>query len=514
MPKDEYMQVYGKSREVMVEETRSDLRDALKKKDKILARKMYEKLKKAYIGDDIFWANEVGTNIFLIVVMAIMTLILLFTIAMSEIGVYSFNNDSLVTILMVLIVAMLAGMAICIYYRGEKHWIKYVLMLAICITIADLSAYLTYRVTIALTIPVILSTKYLSHKFTRFIAIVSGFCMIVATFLSIFVAVSVDLNFAMLKYDVSILYDNSIKYILDDTMIADSDYRRVLVVNSLLPNLLQFGLISYICCAIAKWGHNAVVDQADISQTFAKVDAELKLAGDIQNQILPNVFPPFPDRKEIDLYASMKAAKMVGGDFYDFFLIDESHLALVIADVSDKGVPAALFMMTGKAFIKNQVMLGKSPAEVLEIVNNQLCENNEAGLFISAWLGIVDLKTGEVVAANAGHEFPAVKSGGEYKLVSNKNNIVLAAIEDAKYANYTINLSAGDSIYLYTDGVTEAANSEEARFGKERMLESLNNSKAETQEALLNNIQKDLASFVGDAHQHDDITMVGFKYLG
>lgn len=323
--------------------------------------------------------------------------------------------------------------------------------------------------------------------------------MLLATVFFAIYGVSVDQNFVVMG---------------SDSAVVTNEYIRNLLLRGFLPNILQFLLIAYICCVLAKWGHKTLIDQAEAAKKFARVDTELGIAKEIQTTILPCIFPPFPDRSEFDIYATMAAAKEVGGDFYDFFLVDDDHLAIVVADVSDKGIPAALFMMIGKALIKSQTMLKKGPGEVLEIVNNQLCENNEVGLFISAWLGILDIKTGKIIASNAGHEYPAVKTGNEYKFIKHKPGFVLAGVEGTKYEEYEIQLNPGDGIFLYTDGVTEATNEDKNMFGKDALLASLNGRVTESQAALLQDVRADIDAFVGKASQHDDITMVGLNYIG
>lgn len=240
-----------------------------------------------------------------------------------------------------------------------------------------------------------------------------------------------------------------------------------------------------------------------------RIGAELNVAAQIQSNMLPSIFPAFPDRKEIDIYASMAPAKEVGGDFYDFFLVDEDHLALVIADVSGKGIPAALFMVIAKTLLKNRAQMGASPREVLESVNNQLCENNEAEMFVTVWLGIYELSTGKLTAANAGHEYPAVKRDGEgYSLLKDRHGFVLAGMEDMRYQEYELRLEPGDAVFVYTDGVAEAIDEEETLFGTERMLQALNGCQDGTAQETVEHVGRRIGEFVGAAPQFDDITML------
>lgn len=248
-----------------------------------------------------------------------------------------------------------------------------------------------------------------------------------------------------------------------------------------------------------------------------KLNGELGVAANIQHSMLPALFPEFVDRTEFEIYATMDAAKEVGGDFYDFFFIDETHLAMVMADVSGKGIPAALFMVIAKTLLKtqSQELREYSPKEVLEKVNNQLCENNEAKMFVTVWFGILDIKTGKVISANAGHEYPAIyRKNGEFKLLKGKNGFVLAGMENMKYREVEFALEEGDKLYLYTDGVPEATNAKEEMYGIERMMTVLCRLKEETPEKILEGVKVDVDRFVGEAAQFDDMTMLALHYKG
>ena len=243
-----------------------------------------------------------------------------------------------------------------------------------------------------------------------------------------------------------------------------------------------------------------------------RIGAELDVAAKIQADMLPCIFPAFPERKEFDIFASMTPAKEVGGDFYDFFLVDNNHLAIVMADVSGKGVPAALFMMISKTLIKSAAQTGMSPKYILEKVNNQLCENNEAGMFVTVWIGLLEISTGKMICANAGHEYPAVRrKNGQFELLKDRHGFVLAGMEDMKYTEYEITLEPGDMIFVYTDGVAEATNAENELFGTERMLEGLNSATYEDCKDLLQAVHKEIDGFVGDSPQFDDITMLSLR---
>jgi sigma-B regulation protein RsbU (phosphoserine phosphatase) len=244
-----------------------------------------------------------------------------------------------------------------------------------------------------------------------------------------------------------------------------------------------------------------------------RIGAELMIATEIQESLLPTTFPAFPDRTEFDLYAMMHPAKEVGGDFYDFYYTDKDRLALVIADVSGKGVPAALFMIVAKILLKNHLQTGESPDEALKNVNNQLCENNDAGMFVTAFVAVFSIKTGEVEYANAGHNPPLVMREGEpVAMLRVKPGFVLGGMSDISYEKGAIQLNAGDILYLYTDGVTEAENAKNELFGEERMLAVANLAGDGPARALVERMSDAVEEFAGGAPQFDDITMLALKY--
>ena len=246
-----------------------------------------------------------------------------------------------------------------------------------------------------------------------------------------------------------------------------------------------------------------------------RIGTELALATRIQADMLPGIFPAFPDRKEFDIYASMDPAKEVGGDFYDFFLIDQDHLCMVIADVSGKGIPAALFMMASKIILANNAMLGKSPARILSDTNAAICSNNREEMFVTTWLGILEISTGKLTAANAGHEYPALqRPDGSFELFRDKHGLVIGAFDGVRYKEYEMHLEPGSRLFLYTDGVTEAMNTEGDLFGTDRMLDALNRQGRAHPEQILRQVTEEINSYIGGAEQFDDLTMLCLEYKG
>ena len=248
---------------------------------------------------------------------------------------------------------------------------------------------------------------------------------------------------------------------------------------------------------------------AEKQKKLMTTEKELSLAAKIQSVLLPNIFPAYPERDEFDLYASMTPAKEVGGDFYDFFLIDDDHLGMIMADVSGKGIPASLFMMASKILLENIALTGEEPAEVLRKANEQICKENNADMFVTVWYGVLEISTGKVKAANAGHEYPAIKkAGGKFELYKDKHGFVIGGMEGIRFRQYEFKMEKGSSLFLYTDGVPEATNSENELFGTDRMLEALNIEADASPEKILSNVHREVDKYVGDAVQFDDLTML------
>lgn len=244
-----------------------------------------------------------------------------------------------------------------------------------------------------------------------------------------------------------------------------------------------------------------------------RIATELTLATDIQAHMLPSIFPPFPEHDEFDIYATMEPAKEVGGDFYDFFMLDDKTIAVVVADVSGKGVPAALFMVITKTLIKNHMQSGMTPAEVFTKVNQMLCEGNEAGLFVTAWIGVLDLETGKLTYVNAGHNPPLLKLGdGGFEYLRSHHGFVLAGMEGLRYKQSELIMKPGDRLFLYTDGVTETTNTQKELYGEQRLEDFLNKHADSNTENILHELRRDIDIFEGDAQQFDDITMLILDY--
>ncbi len=329
------------------------------------------------------------------------------------------------------------------------------------------------------------------------------------------------------------MYQNTAAYLIEEIFLAaTSVLTTVLVLASHNPvsqkaaalmfiflPLIEYGIIGGSFGEASQYGivlMSLIIMYCVISnyksRKLAATETELNMATEIQVGSLPTTFP---DRPEFELYASMDPAKEVGGDFYDFFMIDDDHLAIVIADVSGKGVPAALFMMSSKIYINDHANIGGSPAEILGRVNKLVCANNNAHMFVTVWLGILEISTGKFTSASAGHEYPMINTSGKYEILKDKHGLAIGAFDISKYKNTEIQLKKGDSIFVYTDGVAEATDANNEMFGTDRTVDALNAiPKGASQKDVLAGVRAAVDAFVKDAPQFDDLTMVGLKYNG
>lgn len=403
---------------------------------------------------------------------------------------------------------MNAGMPVCILsfllptmLRSRMPQIgggfKYLIMGCCILGITVLSIAIPKHTVLAWIAPVLLSCHYYSRTLTVSALIASVVWLYVAGIASLFVGEGDP---------------NLIKAFHAEEAVITPEIFREAVLFFLLPRSAILIGMAFVCITVAKRTRSLLEKQAADSSARQRIETELNVATRIQADMLPRIFPAFPERREFDIYASMAPAKEVGGDFYDFFLVDNDHLAMVIADVSGKGVPAALFMVITKTLLKNAVQTGASPKEALEKVNNQLCENNESEMFVTVWLGIYEISTGKLTAANAGHEYPAIRrSGGQFELWKDRHGFVLAGIENARYQEYELEIGVGDTLFVYTDGVAEATDASNTLYGTGRMMAALNQNCELDPEKLLHQVKTDIDRFVGSAPQFDDITMLAFQ---
>ena len=485
-----------------------------------MVRKAKEKIVKKYEEEyqnitETLYENEVNANLFVSHILIISAFIALIFIVLDLFGVFRGSGIKMTAVMAETAVSALVAAGVSEYFKGRKKWIKYFLMFTYVAIYSRTEMVLGHNVYLLALFPIIVSVRYYSQNLTIGVSIFTLIGSFLASYLGTYRGMGVyDLNFASLYTGSALQIESGIK---DAIRIADAlDIHatwRNLMLGNFLPRYVLISMASILCGKIAYKGREMIFSQQAETKKSERISTELGLASSIQANMLPNIFPAFPDRKDFDIYATMTPAKEVGGDFYDFFMIDNDHLAIVIADVSGKGIPAAMFMVIAKTLIKDHTQLGLSPAEVFTKVNDLLCEGNEAGLFVTAWMGIMDLQEKKLTYVNAGHNPPILMKNGILSFLHCKPGFVLAGFEGYKYKQAELELHEGDKIFLYTDGVTEASNASKELYGEERLMKVLETIDRNAGCAnALHKVRADIDKFVGDAEQFDDLTMLAFDF--
>ena len=393
---------------------------------------------------------------------------------------------------------------------AERKFQKYLIMLCFILGIGCMAGILTLQMILAWACPLVLSCHCYSPRFTRYTLVAVILCMLCSFYIGLFYGVwdanmmrsSEVINGAALRAE----------YIREQAAAGDNIILRTFNFYY-MPRVVILVVAYLISATLSKRTHGLLKRQDKVNREKERISTELSVATQIQADMLPSIFPAFPERSEFDIYATMNPAKEVGGDFYDFFMVDQRHLAIVMADVSGKGVPAALFMVIGKTLIKDHTKPDRDLGEVFTEVNKLLCESNSENLFITAFEGVLDLVTGEFRYVNAGHEIPYIcKKGGVYEPHKIPAAFVLAGMEEMHYTSGTMQLEPGDKVFQYTDGVTEATNKDNELYGMKRLTGILGENSAKSPAELLFAVKEDLNHFVGEAPQFDDITMLCVEY--
>lgn len=472
----------------------------------------YKKLEKMFT-DDVFRNNEISANIFVGVCLLVLVGVLLISFLLTYVGVFEVPLRLMSMLLYVNIPIILLALAISYRLKWQKHWIKYMLCIVSLFTALGMHSIISIFVPIMLCIPVVLSARYYSRRFTNTVYSLTVAGMVVSEFVYARIGM-LDMNLVdTVPGTILTIGEGGLREAMTAFGYDSGAYVLNLFRGSFMPHWLLLSIVAFICQELARRAGEMVISQAEISKKTESVKAELDMATNIQVAVLPKIFPAFPARPDLDIRASMDPAKEVGGDFYDYYLLDDDHLMLVMADVSGKGVPAALFMMISKILIKTHAYIDRSPAKIAKAVNQQLCEGNDAEMFVTAWIGVLEMSTGIITAVDAGHEYPAVRrANGDYELIRGKKSFILAGMEVANYREYSFEFKRGDRLFLYTDGVPEATNSENKLFGIERMMKVLNSNKESSPEELLKTVRAEVDAFVGGAPQFDDLTMLALHF--
>ena len=474
---------------------------------------MQEAVKNALASGDSFLANEITANVMVGTTMLIIFAVMLLCLVLNEVGVFTANKA---VMRMAVLLAAVVEVPITILnskYVGTKSWLKIPLMMDLIIVCGILAAALGHNVTLVMAFPIVVSTRYFDEKYTGRVALITAAVFALGCIANGFFGI---MNLNMVKFpngaELSILANGSLRDAIMGSELDRFAYIKSLFLNDFIPRCLVFLSLSVSCRYVASRGKTMIEMQAENAKKTTRIETELDLATKIQTSMLPCILPAFPEHENIKLKAVYHPAKEVGGDFYDYFVIDKTHVGVVIADVSGKGVGAALFMTISKTVLKNQLQLGISPAEAIMNANRQLCENNDAGLFVTCWAGVYDTESGILTFVNAGHNPPVIlKKGEKPHFISQRSGFVLAGLDGFKYKQEELSLSVGDEMFFYTDGVTEATDINNQLYGNDRLLDCLEDCSDESVENQLTFLKDDIDKFVGEADQFDDITIMAMR---
>ena len=458
-------------------------------------------------------ANEITANVMVGTTMMIIFTVMLVCLVLNELGVFTADKATMRWAVLLAAIVEVPITVLNTIYVGVKPWLKVPLMVDLIIVCAILSATLGHNVTLVMVFPVVISTRYFDEKYTLNVAIATALVFAASSIVNGFFGI---LNLNMVKFlSDTVLHAGAGENLHEAIIAAGVDrsvYVKSLLVNDFLPRCLIFLSLSVSCRYVASRGKRMIEVQSENVKKTARIETELDLATRIQTSMLPCLFPAFPEHEDIELRAVYYPAKEVGGDFYDYFNIDQTHVGVVIADVSGKGVGAALFMTISKTVLKNQLQLGIPPQEALTNANRQLCENNDAGLFVTCWAGVYDTETRVLTFVNAGHNPPVIlRAGANAEFIRQRRSLVLAGIDGYTYRQEELQLAPGDEMFFYTDGVTEATDSANQLYGDERLLACLNDCREKPVPEQLSALKADIDKFVAAAEQFDDITIMAMR---
>ena len=474
-----------------------------------------QRLEQRLTADEIFHETEVQANRLGALILLCSGALLILTMVLTTVGVFPLMLETLFLPSIPALIEIFILLIIASWVKFDTWWLKYLLMFGLVIIYSRLDSILTHKAAILMVLPVVFSSRYFSRRLTVFTSLLAT---VTFAFSAVWGATHgmINLNIVTMPEGKEFIATGGF---LGSAVINAGVSDEMLISNTLLydylPKWLMFSIAAIISCNIARRGREMVVTQHEKDVQRARFESELDLAARIQAAMLPSVFPAFPERKDFDIYAVMDPAREVGGDFYDFFLVDDDHLCMFIADVAGKGIPAALFMMAVRIILANNAKSGKSPSRILQDANDVICSSNREEMFVSVWLGIMELSTGKLTAANAGHEYPAIKRpDGCFELIRGKHSLVIGAVPDCTYREYTLSMEGGSKLFVYTDGVPEAADRAKQMFGLDRMISALNEDPDASPKALLHTVHRRVDEFSDGAEQFDDLTMLCREYRG
>jgi len=481
------------------------------KKVKELISRIKERKNEAVNKGDLFKANEIQTNLLSSGTIAALEIAILLCAILNELNVFHLPKQ-LPRITVVL--SLLIDIPLAILNektKGESPWMKYALIWGNLLLISLITILCGYYSQIIFLLPLILSIRYCDKRFTKRVFIGTLICCVLAFMLN---AVLGDVDLNVYDADRANIFLN-LEEALYIEKIDKTTYIYYSFIFDCLPALICITVTGLACVRIAGNGKEMIELQDEITRKNTRIDTELLLAIELQQDMLPSIYPAFPNHTNLDLFAINRPAKEMGGDFYNYLEMDEDHVAIVIGDVSGKGIGSAFFMSTATMAFNYAIRSSvnkNDPAMILMNVNDYLLMNDAEGLFATCWLGIYEVSTRKLTFANAGHNYPVIiKKDKEPELLKSKVGLVLAGMENSKYSNIETILDEGDEILLYTDGVTEAKNAIKEMFGDERLLRKLESVRNMDAESQVNEIIKDIFNFIGDIEQFDDITMLAMK---
>lgn len=475
--------------------------------------RMLEAVKQAQADGNSVLANEITANVMVGTTMMLIFVAMLICLLLNEVGVFSADKAAVRWAVLLASVVEVPITVLNSIYVGTKSWLKIPLMVDLILVCAILSAALGHNITLVIVFPLVVSTRYFDSQYTRNVAILTALVFAVSGVVSGFFGI-VNLNMLRFSQDttLTVAAGSRLREAITAGDINRVKYTKELFLNEFIPRCIVFLCLSESCRYVASRGKRMIEMQSENVKKTARIETELNLAKQIQAGMLPCILPAFPEHEYIDLRAAYHPAKEVGGDFYDYFKIDETHVGIVIADVSGKGVGAALYMTISKTVLKNQLQLGISPAEALTNANRQLCENNDAGLFLTCWAAVYNTETGVLTYVNAGHNPPVIlRNGKKAEFIKQKSGFVLAGLEDYQYQQAEIQLAVGDEMFFYTDGVTEATDADNQLYGEKRLLDCLETCREQPVAEQLKMLKSDLDAFADGSEQFDDITVMGMK---
>ena len=472
-------------------------------------------LEQTLTSDDIFHETEVQATRLGALILLCSGIVLILVMFLTILGVFPMMWDAVHSSSVPALIEIAILLAVCRAARYDAWWLKYLLMFGLVIIYARLDSMLTHKAAILMVLPVVFSSRYFSRRLTIFTSLLTT----AAFFMSaIYGAVHgmINLNIVtMPKGTILIATGGFLGEAVRNAGVSNEMLIRNTLLYDYLPKWLMFSIAAIISSNIARRGREMVITRHEEDMKTERMKSELDLAARIQAAMLPEDSQEIPSRPEFDICGAMDPAREVGGDFYDYFLVDDDHLCMVIADVSGKGIPAALSMMAVRIILNNNMKLGMGPAQALTEANKLFCARNSAEMFVTVWLGVLELSTGKLTAANAGHEYPALKKpDGGFEMLKGKHGLVIGAMETSRYREYTLPMEPGSKMFVYTDGLPEAADSENRMFGEERMISALNTDPEAPPEQILKNMSASVDEFVKVAEQFDDLTMMCFEYRG